>query len=141
MRLRLPDKYIAVRLLEWLNPPNDVLHSNSAFKHMLQNTCQVDCCYAEPHIYVSWLHDGKTKGARNYSCAAFLDKKTSATSDGHTVTSVLFRMYSVKHGADAYAVASKGKAAVCLLTAFHQSPVPWLKHPADTQHENLRAHC
>ena len=121
---------------EWLNTPNNILYSNSSFKYMQQITCRVDLCQTEPHIDVSWLHNGKTEGARNYSCAAFLNKKASASSDGHTVTSVLFCVYSVKHGADADAIASKGKAAICLLTAFHQSPVPGLKHPADTQHNN-----
>ena len=83
------------------------------------------------HIYIAGLHNGKAKGAGHNPGTAFLHHKSSATPDGDTVAGVLFCVHPIKHSGDADPIACYGKAAITVLAALHQPPVPWFKHPAD----------
>ena len=87
---------------------------------------------------VAGLHNSETEGAWHHLGAAFLHQETPTTPDGYTVTGILLCVHPVKHGADAHTVAGKGKAAVGLLTALDQPPVPGLKDPARMPCDSFR---
>ena len=86
-----------------------------------------------PHVDVCGLNNSEAKASGHHFRTALLHHKTPASPDADTVARVFFQLDSVKHDCDAHPIAGQGKAAIALLTALEQPPIPWLKHPADSR--------